>query len=75
MNQNPNMNNPANPNGNPMGNNFIDFMNRMRGNDPNAMIRQMVQSGQLSQDQLNLVQQRARQMTQMFEPFRKMFNF
>lgn len=58
-----------------MGSNFIDFMNQMRGNNPNAMIQRMVQSGQLSQDQLNLVQQRARQMTQMFEPFRKMFNF
>lgn len=69
MNQNPN--NQANP----MGSNFIDFMNQMRGNNPNAMIQRMVQSGQLSQDQLNLVQQRARQMTQMFEPFRKMFNF
>lgn len=75
MNQKPNNTAPANGNGNPMGNNFVNFMNQMRGNDPNAIIQQMVQSGQLTQDQLNVVQQRARQMTQMFEPFRKMFNF
>lgn len=74
---NPRQNNmiPANGNENPIGNPFINFMNQMRGNDPDAMIRQMVQSGQLTQDQLNVVQQRARQMTQMFEPFRKIFNF
>lgn len=66
---------PANGNGNPVANPFLNFMNQMRGNDPDAMIQQMVQSGQLTQDQLNAVQQRARQMAQMFEPFRKMFNF
>lgn len=66
---------PANGNGNPVVNPFLNFMNQMRGNDPDAMIQQMVQSGQLTQDQLNAVQQRARQMAQMFEPFRKMFNF
>jgi hypothetical protein len=44
---NPKQNNmiPANGNGNPMGNNFVNFMNQMRGNDPNAIIQQMVQSG------------------------------
>jgi hypothetical protein len=66
---------PANGNGNPMENNFVNFMNRMRGNDPNAIIQQMVQSGQLTQSQLDAVQQRARQITPMFDSFRKMFNF
>jgi hypothetical protein len=50
-------------------------MNQMRGNDPNAIIQQMVQSGQLTQSQLDAVQQRARQITPMFDSFRKMFNF
>lgn len=74
---NPKQNNmiPANGNGNPMGNNFVNFMNQMRGNDPNVIIQQMVQSGQLSQSQLDAVQQRARQITPMFDSFRKMFNF
>lgn len=74
---NPKQNNmfPANWNGNPIGNNFVIFMNQMRGNDPDAIIQQMVQSGQLTQGQLDAVQQRARQITPMFDAFRKMFNF
>lgn len=72
---NPKPNNMIPANGNPTGNNFVNFMNQMRGNDPNAIIQQMVQSGQLTQSQLDAVQQRARQITPMFDSFRKMFNF
>ena len=32
---------------------FHFFMQQMRGKDPNAMIQEMVQSGRISQEQLN----------------------
>ena len=41
---------------------FQQFMNQMKGKDPNAMIQEMVSSGRISQDQLNQVQKQAQQM-------------
>lgn len=52
---------------------FTQFMNQMKGRDPNQIINQMVSSGQLSQQQLNQVQEKARQMEGMFEGMRGMF--
>ena len=52
---------------------FQQFMNQMRGKDPNQMINEMVSSGQISQAQLNQAQKQAQQMQQMFEPLRAMF--
>ena len=52
---------------------FQQFMNQMRGKDPNAMIQELVSSGRVSQQQLDQAQQRAQQMQQMFEPLRGMF--
>ena len=52
---------------------FQQFMNQMKGTDPNAMIQEMVSSGRISQDQLNQVQKQARQMSGMFEGMRGMF--
>lgn len=52
---------------------FQQFMNQMKGTDPNAMIQEMVSSGRISQDQLNQVQKQARQMQGMFEGMRGMF--
>lgn len=52
---------------------FQQFMSQMQGKDPNAIINEMVQSGRISQDQLNQAQQKARQMQGMFEPLRGMF--
>ena len=52
---------------------FQQFMNQMRGKDPNQMINELVSSGQISQAQLNQAQKRAQQMQQMFEPLRAMF--
>lgn len=46
---------------------FHQFMNQMRGKDPNAIIQQMVSSGRISQDQLNQAQQRAQQMMNLFK--------
>lgn len=52
---------------------FQQFMNQMKGKDPNAMIQEMVSSGRISQDQLNQVQNQAQQMQGMFEGMRGMF--
>ena len=52
---------------------FQQFMSQMQGKDPNAIINEMVQSGKLSQDQLNQAQQKAQQKQGMFEPLRGMF--
>lgn len=60
-------------NGNSMNQQFIQFMNQMKGKDPNAMIQEMVSSGRITQEQLNAAQQKARQMQGMFEGMRGMF--
>ena len=52
---------------------FQQFMNQMRGKDPNQMINELVSSGQISQAQLNQAQKQAQHMQQMFEPLRAMF--
>lgn len=58
---------------NPMIQQFQRFMQQMQGKDPNAMIQELVQSGRISQQQLNQVQQQAQQMQNMFAPLRGMF--
>ena len=52
---------------------FQAFMQQMQGQDPNALLNQLVSSGQVSQAQLNQAQQMARQMQGMFEGMRGMF--
>ena len=52
---------------------FQQFMNQMRGKDPNAMIQELVSSGRVSQQQLDQAQRQAQQMAAMFEPLRGMF--
>ena len=51
---------------------FQQFMNQMRGKDPNAMIQELVSSGRVSQQQLDQAQQQAQQMQGMFAPLRGM---
>lgn len=50
---------------------FKTFMSQMKGRDPNQMINSLVSSGRVSQEQLNAVQDKARQMRGVFEPFFK----
>lgn len=62
--------------GNPQNNmlqQFMQFMQSMRGRDPNQMINELVSSGRVSQEQLNQVQNQARQMESMFSSIRRMF--
>ena len=51
---------------------FQQFMNQMRGKDPNAMIQELVSSGRVSQQQLDQAQKQAQQMQGMFEGMRGM---
>lgn len=65
-------------NGNQQGNmmqQFQRFMNQMQGKNPNEMKEQIVASGQLSQQQLNSIQQQAKNMEQQFSAMRSMFGF
>lgn len=52
---------------------FQQFMQQMKGKEPNAIINEMVSSGKISQEQLNHVQQQAQQMSGMFDGMRGMF--
>lgn len=54
---------------------FQNFMQSMRGKDPNQILNQMISSGQISQQQLNRVQMQAKQMESQFEGLKKMFGF
>lgn len=54
---------------NPQGNlkqQFQQFVSQMQGRNPNAMIQELVQSGRVTQDQLNQAQQKASQLMQFF---------
>ena len=55
--------------------NFQRFMNQMRGQNPNAILQQLVQSGRITQDQINQAQQQAQQMRGVFDNMRGMFGF
>ena len=61
--------------GDPLMQNFSNFMNQYRGQNPRSIINQMVQSGQISQQQLNMVQQKAQQMSGIFGQFKSRFGF
>ena len=52
---------------------FRQFMEQMKGQDPNQIIQQMVSSGNLSQAQLDQAQRQAQQMQGMFDSMRGMF--
>lgn len=58
---------------NPMMQQFGQFMQQMRGRDPQQMIDDLVKSGRVSQQQLNQVQQQAQQMKGMLDGMRGMF--
>lgn len=54
---------------------FMQFMQSMRGKDPNAVLNELVSSGKVSQAQLNTAQQKAKEMSGAFSGFRSMFGF
>ena len=60
---------------NPIGGQFQQFMGQMQDKNPQEMINQMLTSGQLSQQQLNAIQQRAQQIAPMLNGMKNMFGF
>lgn len=62
-------------NQNPMMGQFQQFMNQMRGRDPQQMINELVSSGKINQNQLNQIQRQAQQMQNMFDGMKNMFGF
>ena len=54
---------------------FIEFMQSMKGQNPNQILKSLLQSGKINQNQLNVAQQKAKEMSGAFEGFRKMFGF
>lgn len=58
-------------NGGNMIQQFQRFMQEMKGKNPQEEINKLLQSGKVSQQQLNQVQQQAQQMQGMFKGFFK----
>lgn len=48
---------------------FGQFMEQMKGKNPNDLINQLVSEGKVNEDQLNQVKKRAQQMQGIFKPF------
>ena len=63
------------PKGNMGAPDFIKFMQSMKGKDPNQISSNMDNSGQISQQQLSIVQQKANQFSGLFNGFKAMFGF
>lgn len=59
--------------GGPM--NFVQFMNQMKGKNPNEVLNQMLTSGKINQSQLNQAQEMAKQMEDQLSGFKSMFGF
>ena len=58
---------------NPLQMQFNQFMQKMRGQDPNKLIQQLVSSGKVSQQQLDAAQKQANAYKSQFENMRKTF--
>ena len=63
------------PKGNMGAPDFIKFMQSMKGKEPSQSISKKDNSGQISQQQLNIVQQKAKQFGGLFNGFKSMFGF
>ena len=65
--------NNGNGGNNNMFSQFMRFMNDMRGQDPNKLIQQKISEYNISQNQLNQIQQKANELNNMFSQMRGMF--
>lgn len=54
---------------------FPQFMNYMKGKNPREILNSLVSSGKISQQDLNIAQQKANELKDQFEEFRSMFGF
>ena len=60
---------------NPLQNQFSLFMQQMRGQDPNAVLNQLVSSGRVSQEQINQAHKQVENFKSQFENMKKFFGF
>lgn len=58
---------------NPLQMQFNQFMQQVKGQDPNALIQKLVSSGRVSQHQLDMAQKQAEAYKSQFEGMRKTF--
>ena len=58
---------------NPLKMQFNQFMQQVKGRDPNALIQKLVSSGRVSQQQLDMAQKQAEMYKSQFEGMRKTF--
>lgn len=54
---------------------FQKFMNQMKGQDPNQIIYSLIQSGKITQSQLNQAQKQAKELEGQLEEMRQMLGF
>lgn len=54
---------------------FVKFMQQMRGQNPDTILQNMLNSGKINQTQLNQVQNQAKQFENMFANCKGMFGF
>lgn len=71
------MGGPKGPQGGPMDmlQAFQQFMQQNQGKNPSEMIRQLLSSGKLNQQQLNQAQQMAKQIEGPLNGLKSMFGF
>ena len=62
-------------NNNPLMVQFNQFMQQMKGQDPNAIITQLVSSGKINQKQINQAHQKIKELDKQFESMKKNFGF
>lgn len=60
---------------NPLQNQFNLFMQQMRGQDPNAVLNQLMSSGRVSQEQINQAHKQVENFKNQFESMKKFFGF
>ena len=62
-------------NNNPLMMQFNQFMQQMRGQDPNAIINQLLANGRVNQQQINQAHQKVKELDKQFEEMKKSFGF
>ena len=58
---------------NPLQMQFNQFMQQVKGQDPNALIQKLVSNGRVSQQQLDMAQKQAEMYKSQFDGMRKTF--
>lgn len=58
---------------NPLQMQFNQFMQQVKGQDPNVLIQKLISSGRVSQQQLDMAQKQAEMYKSQFDGMRKTF--